>query len=232
MHPEWAQALRPHLHISDRLLAELYGTQSTTLPAQDHVLRAFEQPFSEVKVVIVGQDPYPTLGDAMGLSFSVSPGSKIPRSLVNIFKELEADLGFAPPNHGDLSSWADQGVLLLNRVLTVPAGNAGGHRGKGWEDFTLAAITALAQRPAPLVAILWGKDAEKLEPLLAQHHIIKSAHPSPLSARRGFFGSTPFSRVNDYLQSQGVRPIDWRLPESQPQDFEINPEANPSDLLF
>lgn len=214
--PEWAQALADFEPIVSELIGRTYANDSATLPAQENVLRAFESPLSRVRVVIVGQDPYPTPGDAVGLSFSVDAGSKIPRSLNNIYKELHDDLGYVPANNGDLSAWADQGVLLLNRVLTVPAGNAGGHRGKGWEEFTLAAISTLAKRDSPLVAILWGKDAEKLAPILKDHHIIASAHPSPLSARRGFFGSKPFSRANRFLTANGLDPVDWEVPSTKP----------------
>ena len=170
-------------------------------------------------MLIVGQDPYPTLGHAVGLSFAVDGSTRpIPRSLANIYKELDADLGLPPRIHGDLSRWADQGVLLLNRVLSVRAGEAGSHRGKGWEAITATAIGALANRvtangvPAPLVAILWGKDAEAVRPLLGSTPVIASAHPSPLSAARGFFGSRPFSRANTLLQEQGDGTVDWELP--------------------
>lgn len=183
-------------------------------------------------MVIIGQDPYPTPGDAIGLSFSVAPGSKIPRSLNNIYKELHSDLGYPPAQHGDLSSWAAQGVLLLNRVLTVPAGTAAGHRAQGWEEITLAAITALADRTTPLVAILWGKDAEKLEPFLSEHHVIKSAHPSPLSARRGFFDSKPFSRANSYLTQAGASPIDWEIRNLPQTAQEPSRDVNKGDRLF
>ncbi len=167
---------------------------------------------SAVKVLIVGQDPYPTPGHAVGLSFSVAPDVRpLPRSLVNIYRELETDLGFPPAPTGDLTPWAAQGVLLLNRVLTVRPGAAGSHRGAGWEAVTERAITALAARGGPLVAILWGADARKLRPLLADIPAIESVHPSPLSARNGFFGSRPFSRANQLLEQQGAAPVDWRL---------------------
>jgi uracil-DNA glycosylase len=167
----------------------------------------------------VGQDPYPTPGHAVGLSFAVDGATRpIPRSLANIYRELEDDLGLPPRIHGDLSHWADQGVLLLNRVLSVRAGAAGSHRNQGWEAITAAAISAVASRstpaggPAPLVAILWGKDAEAVRPLLGSSAVIASAHPSPLSAARGFFGSRPFSRANGLLQDQGDGAVDWELP--------------------
>ncbi|MFC4397872.1 MULTISPECIES: uracil-DNA glycosylase [Micrococcaceae] len=191
------------------------------LPPPSNVLRAFRQPLADVKVLIVGQDPYPTPGHAVGLSFSVEPHVRpLPRSLVNIYRELESDLGIPPRVHGDLSAWTNQGVLLLNRVLTVRAGAAGSHRGKGWEEITTAAVTALANRTAadgsrmPLVAVLWGKEAEGVRPLLAGAPAVSSAHPSPLSASRGFFGSRPFSRVNQLLREQGALDVTWELPPS------------------
>jgi uracil-DNA glycosylase len=182
-------------------------------PAGDHILRAFEQPRSEVRVLIVGQDPYPTPGHAVGLSFSVPAQVRpIARSLQNIFRELSDDIGCPKPSSGDLSAWAEHGVLLLNRVLTVQLGQPGSHRGKGWEQFTEAAIRGLVEhRQAPLVAILWGKDAQSVQPFLRDVPVIASAHPSPMSADRGFFGSKPFSRANRELQSQGGVAIDWCL---------------------
>ena len=188
------------------------------LPAGTDVLRAFTYPFNDVKVLIVGQDPYPTPGHAMGLSFSVTPGTPIPRSLVNIFTELESDLGLPRPTSGDLTPWAREGVCLLNRVLTVRPGAPGSHQKRGWEEVTECAIDALVARtddegtPQPLVAILWGRPAQTLEPRLNRFPIIKSVHPSPLSARRGFFGSRPFSKANDLLRAQGATPINWQLP--------------------
>jgi len=193
------------------LRAELAAGRSY-LPAGAHVLRAFEQPLNDVRVLITGQDPYPTPGHAVGLSFSVAPDVQpIPRSLQNIYAELHSDLGIAPAPTGDLTPWSRQGVLLLNRVLTVRPGQAGSHRGKGWETVTEQAIRALASRGGPLVAILWGRDARNLRPLLGDVPVIESAHPSPLSARNGFFGSRPFSRTNALLEQQGAAPIDWRL---------------------
>lgn len=224
---DWAEVLAPHEELIAQLLTEAYSPGQHTLPKRDNVLRAFKTPLKDVRVVIVGQDPYPTPGDAVGLSFSVAPGSKIPRSLGNIYKELHSDLGIEPAPHGDLSHWADQGVLLLNRVLTVPAGDAGGHRRRGWETVTHTAIEAIAAREKPLVAILWGADAIKLEPLLNSHHVITSAHPSPLSARRGFFNSRPFSRANEFLTRTGQDPIDWKLPD--PNNTPPQPKPN---LLF
>jgi len=183
------------------------------LPAGENVLRAFKQPFDGVRVLIVGQDPYPTPGNPVGLSFSVAPDvRRLPPSLVNIFEEYTADLGFPTPATGDLSPWTERGVLLLNRVLTVAPGKPGSHRGKGWEEVTEQAIRALAGRQQPLVAILWGRDARTLAPLLDGVARIESAHPSPYSASGGFFGSRPFSRANQLLQQQGAEPVDWKLP--------------------
>jgi uracil-DNA glycosylase len=185
------------------------------LPATSNILRAFGKPFDEVRVLIMGQDPYPTPGHAVGLAFSVAADVQpLPRSLANIYKELCSDLGCTQPQNGDLQPWVDQGVLLLNRVLTVESGNAGSHRGKGWERITETAIRALAQRNIPLVAILWGNDAQTITPFLSDVPVIASAHPSPLSASRGFFGSRPFSRTNALLQEQGADPIHWELPNS------------------
>ena len=166
---------------------------------------------SEVKVLIIGQDPYPTPGNAMGLSFSVHRGMPVPRSLTNIYKELQDDLGIAPAEHGDLSCWADEGVMLLNRVLSVRESDAGSHRGKGWEEITECAIRALVARNQPLVGLLWGADARKCAPMLKPYPSVESAHPSPLSARRGFFGSRPFSTVNSLLVQQGAEPVDWTV---------------------
>lgn len=212
----WARALEPAASdiaaLGEFLRAELTAGRSY-LPAGANVLRAFNRPFESVRVLIVGQDPYPTPGHAVGLSFSVSPQTRpIPRSLQNIFREYQADLGLSAPSTGDLSAWADQGVLLLNRVLTVSPGSPGSHRGKGWEAVTEQAIRALAARDAPLVAILWGRDAANLEPLLGEVPCVVSAHPSPMSADRGFFGSRPFSRANALLAGLGDKSVDWRLP--------------------
>ena len=184
------------------------------LPAGANVLRAFTFPFDRVRVLIVGQDPYPTPGHAVGLSFSVAPDVRpLPRSLDNIFTEYTADLGFPKPAKGDLTPWAQQGVMLLNRALTVRPGNSASHRGKGWEAVTERAIRALVARGTPLVAILWGRDASTLRPMLGDGvGVIESVHPSPLSASRGFFGSRPFSRANALLADQGAEPVDWTLP--------------------
>lgn len=214
--PGWAQALEP---VADRvhsmgefLRAELAAGRSY-LPAGENVLRAFTQPLSEVRVLIVGQDPYPTPGHPVGLSFSVAPDVRpLPRSLQNIYRELVADVGVPAPSHGDLSAWAKNGVLLLNRVLTVAPGSPGSHRNKGWEAVTDQAIRALVARGTPLVAILWGRDAQTLRPLLGDTPRIESVHPSPMSADRGFFGSRPFSRANEILTGLGADPVDWSIP--------------------
>ncbi len=214
--PGWADALEPVAGriaaMGDFLRAEVAAGRRY-LPAGENVLRAFKQPLHDVRVLIVGQDPYPTPGNPVGLSFSVAPDvRRLPPSLVNIFEEYTADLGFPTPATGDLSPWADRGVLLLNRVLTVAPGKPGSHRGKGWEEVTEQAIGALAGRKQPLVAILWGRDARTLAPLLDGVARIESAHPSPYSAGGGFFGSRPFSRANQLLKQQGAEPVDWRLP--------------------
>jgi uracil-DNA glycosylase len=214
--PGWAEALAPVAAdiavIGERLRAEVASGRSY-LPAGDRVLRAFQRPLADVRVLIVGQDPYPTPGHPIGLSFAVDRHVRpLPRSLSNIYQELEADLGIPRADHGDLSAWSDQGVMLLNRVLTVTPGQPASHRGWGWEKVTEHAIRTLVDRDRPLVAILWGKDAANLRPLLGPTPIIESAHPSPLSARRGFFGSRPFSRANALIEQQGGRPVDWALP--------------------
>ncbi|MGI8768598.1 MAG: uracil-DNA glycosylase [Propionibacteriaceae bacterium] len=215
VHPTWAPVLEPLAgtleSLGDFLRAELRAGRDY-LPASADVLRAFQLPMPEVRVLIMGQDPYPTPGHPVGLSFSVAADVRpIPRSLANIYTELNTDLGVPPAAHGDLSSWFHQGVLLLNRCLTVRPGKPGSHRGNGWEQITEAAISALAQRSGPMVAILWGKDAQSLIPLLGKVPHIASAHPSPLSARSGFFGSKPFSRANTLLVEQGAGPISWAL---------------------
>lgn len=213
--PGWATGLEPVADVVTAmgafLRAEIAAGRSY-LPAGNRILRAFERPLAEVRVLIVGQDPYPNPGHAVGLSFSVAREVRpIPRSLQNIYRELSADLGIEPAPHGDLSAWADRGILLLNRCLTVQPGNSGAHRGKGWETVTDRAIDVLTARNQPLVAILWGKDAQTLRPRLGTVPIVASVHPSPMSADRGFFGSRPFSRVNDLLASQGAGPIDWSV---------------------
>ena len=215
IHPSWRDVVDGHRAELDAISSFLVDdgrAGHTVLPPPESVFRAFAQPMDAVRVVIVGQDPYPTLGHAMGLSFSVDRAVKpLPRSLANIYRELHSDLGIDPAQHGDLSNWARQGVLLLNRVLTVRAGEAGSHRRIGWEAVTASALTALARRGGPLVAILWGADARSAESLLGDVPIIASAHPSPLSAHRGFFGSRPFSRANELLTQQGGQPLDWRV---------------------
>lgn len=211
----WAAALAPVADVLAGLDERLRAEQESGagyLPDARHVLRAFQRPLADVRVLITGQDPYPTPGHAIGLSFAAEASVRpLPRSLGNIYRERESDLGIPPAPHGDLTAWSDQGVLLLNRVLTVRPGAAGSHRGWGWERVTELAIRTLVARNAPLVAILWGRDAVGLRPLLGQTPVIESAHPSPLSARRGFFGSRPFSRANELLVQQGADPIDWRV---------------------
>lgn len=214
--PGWAKALAPVekdvAAMGEYLRAEVASGRGY-LPAGENVLRAFRYPFSGVRVLIVGQDPYPTPGHSIGLAFAVERTVRpVPRSLQNIFSELRDDLGVAPASHGDLTAWAERGVMLLNRVLTVRPGASGSHRGKGWEAVTECAIRALAERGGPLVGILWGRDAAALKPLLGAVPTVVSPHPSPLSARGGFFGSRPFSRANELLIAQGAKPVEWTLP--------------------
>ncbi|MEY9964674.1 uracil-DNA glycosylase [Streptacidiphilus sp. MAP12-16] len=214
--PGWAKALEPVAGqvaaMGDFLRAEIAAGRSY-LPPGPQVLRAFQQPFDEVRVLIVGQDPYPTPGHAVGLSFSVGAEVRpLPGSLVNIYQEYQQDLGLPAPGSGDLTPWTEQGVLLLNRALTTVPRQPAAHRGKGWEAVTEQAIRALVARGPALVAILWGRDARNLRPLLGPAPCLESAHPSPMSADRGFFGSRPFSRANELLVRQGAQPIDWRLP--------------------
>jgi uracil-DNA glycosylase len=215
--PGWAQALDPvaaRIAAMGEFLRAEVAAGRRYLPSGENVLRAFKRPFADVRVLIVGQDPYPTPGHAVGLSFSVAPEvRRLPGSLVNIFREYRDDLGYPSPSTGDLSPWTERGVLLLNRVLTVAPGKPGSHRGKGWEEVTDQAIRALAARKqVPLVAILWGRDARTLAPLLGDVGRIESAHPSPYSAANGFFGSRPFTRANRLLEQQGAEPVDWKLP--------------------
>lgn len=218
--PGWAQALAPCATqfqlIADRL-GDLNARNVEVLPEPDNILRVFRQPFDRVRVLVLGQDPYPTPGHPMGMSFSLHRNVRpLARSLTNIFQELHDDLGITPSQHGDLTHWADQGVLMLNRVLTVTAGSPGSHRGLGWEEITQQAIEALVARGTPLVALLWGADARKTKPLIlggTNTAVIESPHPSPLSARRGFFGSRPFSHTNEFLVAHGLQPIDWELPQ-------------------
>lgn len=216
MTPDWAEALEavePQIHAMGDFLRAENAAGRGYLPPGNKVFNAFTRPLADVRVLIVGQDPYPTPGHAMGLSFSVTPGTEIPRSLANIFRELQDDLGVAAPTSGDLTPWANQGVMLMNRVLTVQPGRPASHRGKGWETITEYAIRVLAARKdRPLVAILWGNDARNTKQFMPSVPVIESVHPSPLSASRGFFGSKPFSRTNRILIEQGSTPIDWQLP--------------------
>jgi len=211
----WAEALAPaqeRLTALGDFLRQEHAAGHPSLPAGPDVLRAFRAPLHGVRVLVVGQDPYPTPGHPIGLAFAVDRHVQpIPRSLANIYRELRDDLGIPPAEHGDLSAWTRSGVLLLNRVLTVRPGAPGSHRGKGWEAVTELAITRLVERGGPLVAVLWGRQAQTLAPLLGDVPVIASAHPSPLSASSGFFGSRPFSRVDSALASQGAPPVDWRV---------------------
>jgi len=213
MAPDWAAGLadvEPAIHAMGDWLRQELAAGRRYLPAGANILRAFSRPLADVKVLIVGQDPYPTPGHPVGLSFSVAPDTKpLPGSLRNMYQELSADLGVAAPPTGDLTPWFEQGVLLLNRVLTVEPGKAGSHRGKGWEAITQRAIEVLVAQGGPLVAILWGRDAQTLTPMLADVPIIASPHPSSLSAQSGFFGSRPYSRANALLAQQGAAPIRW-----------------------
>lgn len=214
--PGWDRALTPveeELRAMGKFLRAEQRAGRPFLPSGDRVLAALQRPFDDVRVLIVGQDPYPTPGHPIGLSFAVAPDVRpLPRSLANIFREYGDDLGLPPPSNGDLTPWAEQGVLLLNRCLTVRPGAPASHRGKGWETVTEQAIRALVARGTPLVAILWGRDARSLAPILGDVPRIESPHPSPMSADRGFFGSRPFSRANEALAARGAEPIDWRLP--------------------
>ncbi len=212
---DWAEALAPvegQLAELGRFLNEERASGQRVLPAGDRIVAAFQRPLADVRVLIVGQDPYPTPGHPIGLSFATAPDVRpIPRSLQNMYRELNDDLGIDPAPHGDLTAWADHGVMLLNRVLTVRAGAPASHRGKGWEAVTECAIRALVARGGPLVAVLWGNDARQLASMLGDVPRIESPHPSPLSASRGFFGSRPFSRANAALEAQGASPVDWRV---------------------
>ena len=216
--PDWASELEPvdeRIAAMGQFLRAEVAAGRAYLPAGDHIFRAFQRPLKDVRVLIVGQDPYPTPGHAVGLSFSVAPDVRpLPRSLENIYKEYGTDLGYPAPATGDLTPWAERGVMLLNRVLTVRPGTPASHRGKGWEAVTECAIRALVARSQPMVAVLWGRDASTLKPMLEGSDCvaIESAHPSPLSASRGFFGSRPFSRANELLEQMGAEPVDWRLP--------------------
>lgn len=220
--PGWAAALadvEPTVHAMGDFLRDELAAGRRFLPASRNILRAFTIPFDSIKVLIVGQDPYPTPGHPVGLSFSVAPDVQpLPKSLANIYRELVDDLGVPMPVNGDLTPWTTQGVMLLNRCLTVQVGRPNSHQGKGWEQVTETAVRALNARtdeqgrPKPLVAILWGRNAQTLTPLLTNAFIIASPHPSPLSASRGFFGSHPFSRANEALVRMGAKPVDWSLP--------------------
>jgi uracil-DNA glycosylase len=214
--PDWAEALAPVDGTIERMgefLRAEVAAGRTYLPHGDQIFRSFSRPLADVRVLVVGQDPYPTPGHPVGLSFSVAPDVRpLPKSLVNIYRELVDDIGCPPPTNGDLSPWFEQGVMLLNRALTVAPGAPASHRGKGWESVTEQAIDTLAQRGGPLVAVLWGRDAQGLKPMLGDVPWVDSVHPSPLSASRGFFGSRPFTRVNVMLEKQGGAPVDWALP--------------------
>jgi uracil-DNA glycosylase len=216
MAPDWAEALAPvdeRVTAMGRFLRDEIAAGRGYLPAGDDVFKAFRRPLADVRVLIVGQDPYPTPGHPIGLSFAVAPEVRpLPGSLRNIYQEISVDLGIPPASHGDLTPWADRGVMLLNRVLTVRPGESASHRGRGWEEVTSCAIDALVRRGGPAAAILWGRDAQSLKPALGRIPWVESAHPSPLSASRGFFGSRPFSRVNRLLEDQGGSPVDWSLP--------------------
>ncbi|HEY8294967.1 MAG TPA: uracil-DNA glycosylase [Micrococcaceae bacterium] len=216
MDPGWARVLEPVERQLKAMGAFLRGADDGGvpgfLPEPSRILRALERPFEDVRVLIAGQDPYPTPGHSVGLAFAVDPKVRpLPRSLANIYQELQSDLRLAPVAHGDLTPWTDQGVLLLNRVLTVAPGVSGSHHRKGWEEITEAAVRALVARGTPLVSVLWGNNARKLLPVLTGTDAICSAHPSPLSASRGFFGSRPFSRTNALLAARGAAPVEWSL---------------------
>ena len=218
--PSWKAALagefaKPYMQGLKAFLQERRAQGAHIFPKGSEYFHALDTtPLDKVRVVILGQDPYHGEGQAHGLSFSVRPGVKIPPSLVNIYKELRDDLGIDPPRHGFLEHWAKQGVLLLNAVLTVEMGSAGAHAGKGWESFTDAVIRAVNDQPHPVVFILWGAYAQKKAAFVdqAKHLVIRSAHPSPLSAHNGFLGSKPFSKANAFLEAHGYAPIDWSLP--------------------
>ena len=215
---DWLRELGEEFHkpyyreLYQFVLSEYNTTQ--VFPPSDDIFNAFHlTPLSKVKVVIIGQDPYHNVGQAHGLCFSVKPDVDVPPSLVNIYKELHDDLGCYIPNNGYLVKWAEQGVLMLNTVLTVRAHMANSHKGKGWEEFTDAAIRALNKQERPIVFILWGRPAQQKERMLdnPKHLILKAPHPSPLSAYHGFFGSKPFSRTNQFLEEHGLEPIDWQI---------------------
>lgn len=215
---DWLVPLKPEF--SKPYYAKLYRTvkeeytKGTVYPPADEIFTAFERtPLSKVRVVILGQDPYHGPGQAHGLCFSVRPDVEIPPSLVNIYQELHDDLGCRIPDHGCLTKWADQGVLLLNTVLTVRAHQAASHRGIGWEEFTDAAIRAVETQDRPIVYMLWGRPAQAKRPMITnpKHLVLEAPHPSPLSAYRGFFGCRHFSKANEFLSSHGETPIDWQI---------------------
>lgn len=214
--PGWAEALEPvsgTITSMGEFLRQENQAGRGYLPAGENILRAFTLPLDRVRVLIVGQDPYPTPGHAVGLCFSVASDVRpLPPSLVNIFKEYCDDLGYPMPSNGDLTPWFERGVLLLNRSLSVQPGRPNAHQGKGWEEVTEQAIRTLADRGGPMVAILWGRNARNLKPMLGEVPCIESPHPSPMAAHNGFFGSKPFSRANQMLEQQGAEPLDWRLP--------------------
>ena len=215
---DWLTALggefhKPYYRQLFEFVKNEYDT-TVVFPPADDIFNAFHlTPLKDVKVVILGQDPYHNNGQAHGLSFSVQKGVDIPPSLVNIYKELHDDLGCTIPNHGCLTKWAEQGVLMLNTVLTVRAHQANSHRGIGWEEFTDAAILALNSQDRPIVFILWGAPAQRKKRMLTnpKHLILEAPHPSPLAAYRGFFGSKPFSQTNAFLEKNGIEPIDWQI---------------------
>lgn len=225
LHPEWRAALAaefaaPYMAALKTYLVERKAAGARIFPRGAEWFRALDlTPPDAVRVVIIGQDPYHGEGQAHGLCFSVLPGVRPPPSLVNIFKELKADLGLDPPRHGFLEHWAQQGVLLLNTVLTVEMGQAASHRGKGWERFTDAVIAHVAARETPTVFLLWGSHAKAKAPMIDpdRHCILTAAHPSPLSAHNGFFGCRHFSRANAFLESRNLPPIDWALPANPAQ---------------
>jgi uracil-DNA glycosylase len=219
--PEWKEQLgaefnKPYMLKLKQFLQEEYAKKKIIYPKKSEYFQAFNStPFSKVKVVILGQDPYHGPGQAHGLCFSVKPGVKPPPSLMNMYKELKSDLGIEPPRHGYLQAWADQGVLLLNATLTVEEGKAGSHQNKGWEEFTDKAIHCLNEAREKIVFVLWGSYAQKKGAFIdpKKHCVIKGPHPSPLSAHRGFFGCKHFSKINAYLKEQGREPINWKLPD-------------------
>lgn len=215
---DWVPALCEQDSLLRSLATDLAARSAAgeqILPAPEVMFRALSLPLSEVKVLIIGQDPYPTPGHANGLAFAANKQVRpLPRSLANIYKELQSDLGLEPVAHPDLSPWLSEGVLLLNQVLSVAAGNAGSHQKLGWAPILHAILTALNDRPRPPAALLWGKHAQKLSESLSNAVQLQSAHPSPLSASRGFFGSKPFSSINRLLSDRGQKPIDWSLPKA------------------